>query len=240
MPGPGRPSRVGALDQAPRASTVSSLTPGRRRSLQQIVIGVGRAEDTLIRNASPRPLREPSADCSTSPPMMSSGPGELCRAESRPRAADATAASGGAVHRPEKPRNALHEGGHPDIVLSDTRAAVSVGRTNPFEEELALLHPTPGDLRAALSRHADAVVEDERYSTPGTVRRRKDTAYTLCVMTGVTDVKQALSAADALLRASAPRWQSRRREESGRRPFDPGIQAQPLSEAPVQRLKLAV
>lgn len=63
-----------------------------------------------------------------------------------------------------------------------------------------MLHPTPGDLRAALSRYADAVIEDERRSTPDTVRRREDTAYTLCVMTGVTDVRQALNAADALLR----------------------------------------
>ncbi|MEV0573228.1 DUF5133 domain-containing protein [Streptomyces sp. NPDC050392] len=66
-----------------------------------------------------------------------------------------------------------------------------------------MLHPTPGDMRATLSRYADAVIEDERHSTPGTVRRREDTAYTLCVMTGVTDVKQALNAADALLRTSA-------------------------------------
>ncbi|HEY9330912.1 MAG TPA: DUF5133 domain-containing protein [Streptomyces sp.] len=67
-----------------------------------------------------------------------------------------------------------------------------------------MLHPTSGALRAALSRHADAVIEDERRSTPGTARRREDTAYTLCVMTGVTDVRQALIAADALLRAGTP------------------------------------
>ncbi|MEV7403414.1 DUF5133 domain-containing protein [Streptomyces sp. NPDC091267] len=67
-----------------------------------------------------------------------------------------------------------------------------------------MLLPTPGDLRAALSRYADAVIEDERRSTPDTLRRREDTAYTLCIMTGVTDVKRALAAADALLRPSAP------------------------------------
>ncbi|MEW2181597.1 DUF5133 domain-containing protein [Streptomyces sp. NPDC005406] len=89
--------------------------------------------------------------------------------------------------------------------MSDTRPAVSAGRTNPLDEELALLHPTPGDLRAALSCYADALIEDERHSTPDTVRRREDTAYTLCVMTGVNDVRQALSTADALLRTSAPR-----------------------------------
>lgn len=78
---------------------------------------------------------------------------------------------------------------------------VPLGREDdPFDEELALLHPTPGDLRAALSRYADAVIEDERRSHPDTVRRREDTAYTLCVMTGVTDVRQAVKTADALLR----------------------------------------
>ncbi|MFF5336545.1 DUF5133 domain-containing protein [Streptomyces sp. NPDC013181] len=62
-----------------------------------------------------------------------------------------------------------------------------------------MLLPTPADLRAALSRYADAVIEDERHSTPESVRRREDTAYTLCVMTGVSDVREALSTADALL-----------------------------------------
>ncbi|MEW1692987.1 DUF5133 domain-containing protein [Streptomyces sp. NPDC091265] len=54
---------------------------------------------------------------------------------------------------------------------------------------MALLLPTPGDLRAALSRYADAVIEDECRSTLDTVRRREDTAYTLCVMTGVNDIR---------------------------------------------------
>ncbi|MEU1369907.1 DUF5133 domain-containing protein [Streptomyces sp. NPDC005803] len=79
-----------------------------------------------------------------------------------------------------------------------------------------MLHPTPADLRAALSRYADAVIEDERRSTPSTVRQREDTAYTLCVMTGVSEVRQALAKADALLRSSAPEVAVARNE--GRRP----------------------
>lgn len=67
-----------------------------------------------------------------------------------------------------------------------------------------MLLPTPGDLRAALSRYADAVIEDERHSTPDTIRQREDTAYTLCVMTGVSDVRDALTTADAILRPHAP------------------------------------
>ncbi|WUT00939.1 DUF5133 domain-containing protein [Streptomyces sp. NBC_00708] len=67
-----------------------------------------------------------------------------------------------------------------------------------------MLLPTPADLRAALSRYADAVIEDERRSTPDTVRRREDTAYTLCVMTGAGNVREAMSTADTLLRRGVP------------------------------------
>ncbi|WP_405901374.1 DUF5133 domain-containing protein [Streptomyces sp. NBC_00727] len=77
-----------------------------------------------------------------------------------------------------------------------------------------MLLPTPADLRAALSRYADAVIEDERRSTPGTVRQREDTAYTLCVMTGVSDVREALSTADALLHRGGPAAQPGRTDPS--------------------------
>ncbi|NEC69314.1 DUF5133 domain-containing protein [Streptomyces sp. SID9727] len=78
-----------------------------------------------------------------------------------------------------------------------------------------MLLPTPADLRAALSRYADAVIEDERRSTPETIRQREDTAYTLCVMTGVSDVRDALSTADALLSRRAPESEAGRRDHSG-------------------------
>ncbi|MGW6202936.1 DUF5133 domain-containing protein [Streptomyces sp. NPDC055089] len=67
-----------------------------------------------------------------------------------------------------------------------------------------MLLPTPMDLRAALSHYADAVIDDERHSTADTIRRREDTAYTLCVMTGESEVRRALAVADAFLRTSAP------------------------------------
>lgn len=72
-----------------------------------------------------------------------------------------------------------------------------------------MLVPTARDLRVALSRYADAVIEDLRHSTPDTVGRREDAAHTLCVMTGVSDERSAPAAADALLRAIAPAGTSR-------------------------------
>ncbi|MCX0247763.1 MULTISPECIES: DUF5133 domain-containing protein [Streptomyces] len=78
-----------------------------------------------------------------------------------------------------------------------------------------MLLPTPADLRAALSRYADAVIEDERRSTPDTIRQREDTAYTLCVMTGVSDVRDALSTADALLSRGTSVADADRADHSG-------------------------
>ncbi|MHC5256433.1 DUF5133 domain-containing protein [Streptomyces sp. UC4497] len=63
-----------------------------------------------------------------------------------------------------------------------------------------MLLPTAADLRRALARHAEAIIEDERHSTPSTARARQDSAYTLCVMTGTNDVADAVRAADALYR----------------------------------------
>ncbi|MHB9757601.1 DUF5133 domain-containing protein [Streptomyces sp. BYX5S] len=67
---------------------------------------------------------------------------------------------------------------------------------------MTVLLPTAATLRRALARHAEADAEDERHSTPRTVRAREDSAYTLCVMTGTTCVEDALRAADAVFRAT--------------------------------------
>jgi hypothetical protein len=68
-----------------------------------------------------------------------------------------------------------------------------------------VLLPTASDLRCALSRYAEAVIEDERCPTPGTARVREDRSYTLCVMTASTDVAAAVRAADAVLEQHAAR-----------------------------------
>nr|WP_202454587.1 DUF5133 domain-containing protein [Streptomyces sp. SID8367] len=83
--------------------------------------------------------------------------------------------------------------------------------------------PTAGDLRAALSRHAAAVVEDESCPTEQTARTREDCVYTLCVMTGTLDITAALGRADALLEQHAA--------HAGRRVVRPqGARPVPLSQ----------
>ncbi|MEV0097264.1 DUF5133 domain-containing protein [Streptomyces sp. NPDC050738] len=62
-----------------------------------------------------------------------------------------------------------------------------------------MLIPSTEDLRAALAQYADAVITDERCSTPESARRRENTAYTLCVLTGTSEPDRAIAAADALL-----------------------------------------
>lgn len=66
-----------------------------------------------------------------------------------------------------------------------------------------MLVPTSADLRQALARYAEAAIDDTRHPTPGTARAREDRAYTLCVMTGTTDVASAICAADTLLEGRA-------------------------------------
>ncbi|MFJ8826602.1 DUF5133 domain-containing protein [Streptomyces sp. NPDC102467] len=68
---------------------------------------------------------------------------------------------------------------------------------------MTMLLPAVGDLRRALTRYDEAVVEDERWPTDETARLREDCAYTLCVMTATTDVAAAVRAADAALEQCA-------------------------------------
>ncbi|MFE4964471.1 DUF5133 domain-containing protein [Streptomyces sp. NPDC056660] len=62
-----------------------------------------------------------------------------------------------------------------------------------------MIHPAEKELRAALARFADARIEHDVRPTGRTSRLLEDATYTLCVMTGATDVEQALRAADSLL-----------------------------------------
>ncbi|MDI3419103.1 DUF5133 domain-containing protein [Streptomyces luteolus] len=66
-----------------------------------------------------------------------------------------------------------------------------------------MLHPASADLRRVLAWHAEAIIEDERHSTPETVRAREDSAYALCEMTGTANVGDAVRAAAAVYRRAA-------------------------------------
>ncbi|MEU6680206.1 DUF5133 domain-containing protein [Streptomyces sp. NPDC046925] len=72
-----------------------------------------------------------------------------------------------------------------------------------MRKEMTVLLPTPAELRRALARYADAAIDDERHSTPEKARTREDHAYTLCVMTGTTNIFEAMRAADAIVESTA-------------------------------------
>ncbi|MGW6061907.1 DUF5133 domain-containing protein [Streptomyces sp. NPDC055189] len=65
-----------------------------------------------------------------------------------------------------------------------------------------MLLPTPAELRRALARYADAAIDDERHSTLEKARTREDHAYTLCIMTGTTNIFEAIRAADAIVEST--------------------------------------
>ncbi|MFC9286850.1 DUF5133 domain-containing protein [Streptomyces sp. NPDC057052] len=62
-----------------------------------------------------------------------------------------------------------------------------------------MILPAEKDLRAVLARFAQARIAHDVRPTGRTSRALEDSTYTLCVMTGVRTVEQALLAADALL-----------------------------------------
>ncbi|MEV8318469.1 DUF5133 domain-containing protein [Streptomyces sp. NPDC059900] len=72
-----------------------------------------------------------------------------------------------------------------------------------MRKEMTVLLPTPAELRRALARYADAAIDDERHSTPENARAREDHAYTLCIMTGTTNIFEAMRAADAIVEGTA-------------------------------------
>ncbi|MFJ4467784.1 DUF5133 domain-containing protein [Streptomyces sp. NPDC089424] len=63
-----------------------------------------------------------------------------------------------------------------------------------------MILPAEKELRAALARLARARIRHDVLPTGPTSRALEDASYTLCVMTGVRTVEQAVLAADALLR----------------------------------------
>ncbi|MFH8487769.1 DUF5133 domain-containing protein [Streptomyces longisporoflavus] len=81
-----------------------------------------------------------------------------------------------------------------------------------------MLFSTAVSLRQALSRYAEAVLEDERHSTPESARVRKDRADALCAITGTTEVASAIHAATTVLGCAVQRPDSKQRLRAGRTP----------------------
>ncbi|MFD9389236.1 DUF5133 domain-containing protein [Streptomyces sp. NPDC060000] len=57
--------------------------------------------------------------------------------------------------------------------------------------------------RTLLTRYATLRIAQAERDTPQTARELRDVTYTLCVLMGTSDVREAVAAADALLGSAA-------------------------------------
>lgn len=65
-----------------------------------------------------------------------------------------------------------------------------------------MLVPDPKAVRSLLTRYASLRIAQAERERPATARELEDVSYTLCVMMGTTDVREAVARADALLLAA--------------------------------------
>ena len=64
-----------------------------------------------------------------------------------------------------------------------------------------MLVPDPKAVRKLLTRYAVLRIAHAERQRPQTAAELNDVSYTLCVMTGTTDIREAIVEADALLAA---------------------------------------
>ena len=62
-----------------------------------------------------------------------------------------------------------------------------------------MIVPDPKVARTLLTRYATLRIAQAEAERPETARELQDVTYTLCVLMGTADVREALAAADALL-----------------------------------------
>ncbi|MBK3566359.1 MULTISPECIES: DUF5133 domain-containing protein [unclassified Streptomyces] len=65
-----------------------------------------------------------------------------------------------------------------------------------------MLVPDPKAVRKLLTRYAVLRIAQSERQRPQTAAELNDVSYTLCVMTGTTDIREAIVEADALLAAA--------------------------------------
>ncbi|MEV0743424.1 DUF5133 domain-containing protein [Streptomyces sp. NPDC050549] len=65
-----------------------------------------------------------------------------------------------------------------------------------------MLVPDPKVVRKLLTRYAVLRISQAERQLPQTAAELNDVSYTLCVMTGTTDIREAIVKADALLAAA--------------------------------------
>lgn len=62
-----------------------------------------------------------------------------------------------------------------------------------------MIVPDPKAVRTLLTRYASLKIAQAEGERPQTARELEDVTYTLCVLMGTSDVREAVAAADALL-----------------------------------------
>jgi hypothetical protein len=67
-----------------------------------------------------------------------------------------------------------------------------------------VLVPDPKVVRTLLTRYASLQIAQAERERPAAARELDDVSYTLCVMMGTTEVREAIERADALLMAKEP------------------------------------
>ncbi|MEU3948480.1 DUF5133 domain-containing protein [Streptomyces sp. NPDC029526] len=80
-----------------------------------------------------------------------------------------------------------------------------------------MLEPDPKVVRELLTRYATLQIAQAERHSPAVARQLEDVSYTLCVMTGTSEIRTAVARADALLaRKPVPAGRTARTEgESG-------------------------
>ncbi|MCQ9178379.1 DUF5133 domain-containing protein [Streptomyces sp. IBSBF 2953] len=66
-----------------------------------------------------------------------------------------------------------------------------------------MIVPDPKVARTLLTRYATLKIAQAERETPQAARELQDVTYTLCVLMGTPDVREAVAAADALLESAA-------------------------------------
>ncbi|SEP77010.1 hypothetical protein SAMN04487983_1001463 [Streptomyces sp. yr375] len=66
-----------------------------------------------------------------------------------------------------------------------------------------MIVPDPKVARTLLTRYATLKIAQAEWERPQTARELRDVTYTLCVLMGTADVREAVAAADALLESAA-------------------------------------
>ncbi|MFD4576306.1 DUF5133 domain-containing protein [Streptomyces sp. NPDC058417] len=85
-----------------------------------------------------------------------------------------------------------------------------------------MIVPDPKAVRTLLTRYATLKIAQAEGESPLAARELEDVTYTLCVLMGTSDVREAVAAADTLLaaalgsgRAPAPRREMPSRQDGG-------------------------